>query len=332
MKRQLFNTIVFLLALFTFTSLNAQEKEKHEAKFKKSKPYSKSYPLSGNDKVRLNNQFGEMKLVTWDKNEVKVDVTITGRSDDEQRAQEIIDRISIEDNKEGSTISFVTKFEDNKNSEKKKKGEYRNEGMEINYMVYLPAGNALEASNQFGKMVIPDYRGEAQLTSKFGSLSAGKISNAKEINVEFGKADIAEVSGGRLSIKFSEGSVNKLSGSVKSHLEFSRVKLNIDNGAKSLDINNSYSTVYLDLDKSLSASYDITASHGGFTNKSSFTIKDQEEDSKYYGPRFTRQYAGTSGSGNIKIKVHSSFGEIIAGHDMQVDLSEKKKSKPTRTI
>lgn len=334
MKKLLFNNLLMLVGLVSFTAAIAQEKEKNEPKFKKNKTFSKSYTLAGSDKVSLSNQFGEMKLVTWDKNEIKVDVSITGKSDEEQRAQDIIDRISITDGKEGNTVSFKTKFADDKKDRDKgdNKG-HRNEGMEINYLVYLPSGNALKAENQFGKMIVPDYRGEAELESKFGSLTAGKISNAKIVSVEFGKADIAHVNGGRLSIKFSNGTVNKLSGDVKSNLEFSQVKLNIDSDIKNLDLHNSYSTVYLDLDKSLSATYDISTTHGSFSNKTAFTIKEEEEKNERYGPRFNNRYSGSSGTGSAKLKINSSFGQIIAGHDMKVDLTEKKKTKAnTRVI
>jgi len=337
--KKLFSAGLLLTALLSFTMVSAQEREREreysEPKFKKNKTYSKSYSLGSSDKISLSNQFGEMKLVTWDKNEIKVDASITGKADEEQQAQEILDRISITDGKDGNTVWFKTKFADDKkdwNKYDKDKKEHNNQGMEINYLVYLPASATLKADNQFGKMIVPDYRGEADLECKFGSLTAGKITNAKEVNVEFGKADIEQISGGKLSIKFSSGSVNKLSGDIKSDLEFSRVKLNIDNDTKSLSINNSYSTVYLDLDKSFSATYDINTSHGSFSNESSFAIKKEGEDNNRYGPSFSQHYTGVSGSGSSKIKVQSSFGEIIAGHNLQVDLAEKKPKKKTRTI
>jgi hypothetical protein len=343
MKKILFNAAILITGLLTISSVIAQDDDhkdhkKEEPKFKKTKNYTKSYTLISSDKIKLDNKFGEMKLSTWDKNEIKVDVTIIGKSDDEPRAQEILDRISIVDSKEGGTVSFKTKFadddKDKKDRDKDNKKEHRNEGMEINYAVYLPATAGLDAINQFGKMIVPDYRGEAEIESKFGSLTAGKISNAKEVDVEFGKANIELINGGKLTIKFSEGTVNKLSGDIKTNLEFSQVKLNIDNDVKSVDLHNSYSTVYLDLSKNLSASYDISTSYGEFSNKTSFTIKEEgkEDDSKHYGPRFTRKYSGTSGSGGAKLKISSSFGEIIAGHDMQVDLSEKHKTKHSRSI
>ena len=109
-------------------------------------------------------------------------------------------------------------------------------------------------------------------------------------------------------------------------IEFSKVKLNIDNEVKNLTIQNSYSSVYLDLDKSFSANWDIQTSHGDFSNKTVFAIKEQgDEDNKGYGPKFNKNYKGVSGGGGSKVRINSSFGEIIAGHNLQVDMSEKKR-------
>src|SRR5689334_19165427 len=104
MKKLLFNAALLVASVLTIHNSSAQDKEKEkemvEPKYKKTKSYSKSYSLSGSDKINLENQFGEMKLMTWDKNEIKVDVSITGKSDDESRAQQILDKISILDSKD----------------------------------------------------------------------------------------------------------------------------------------------------------------------------------------------------------------------------------------
>ena len=333
--------VLFLIGSIALaTSVYANE----EPKVEKKKTYTKSYSLSSGDKISLFNQFGEMKLNTWDKNEIKVDVNITAKADDDQRAQQILDKITIEDGKNGGQVYFKTKFAkdqwDNKDksekgmSKEEKKDKHRNEGMEINYTVYLPAGNSLDAENQFGPMTVPDYRGEASLTSKFGSLKAGKINNGKSVSVEFGKADIAQLNGGKLSIKFSSGTVTKLTGDVDAVFEFcDKIKVNIDNEVKDLDIKNSYSTLYLDLAKNFSAKYDISTSFGEFKNKTAFEIKEQgKDDDEKYGPKFDHKYAGTSGSGSTKVRIKSSFGEVIVGHDLVVDMSETKKKGKTRSI
>jgi hypothetical protein len=323
--------ILFLASSLSLASF-AQANE--EPKVEKKKTYSKSYSVSSSEKISLSNQFGEMKIMTWEKNEVKVDATITAKADDDKRAQEILDKITIEDGKGSGGVYFKTKFgkdqwdSDNNDKEKNKgdKKSHRNEGMEINYIVYLPSGNPLNADNQFGPMIVPDYRGEATITSKFGSLKAGKITRGKSVTVEFGKGEIEQLSGGKLTIKFSSGSVSKLSGDVDAVFEFcDKIKVNLDNEVKDLDIKNSYSTLYLDCAKNFSANYDISTSFGEFNNKTAFAIKEQgKEDEDRHGPKFDHKYAGTSGSGSTKVRIKSSFGEVVIGHDLVVDMTENK--------
>ena len=314
MKAKLFSIVLMAIASISASYTFAQEK-----KFSKSKSYSKSYSISGSDKINLENQFGEMKLITWDKNEVKVDVSITGTSDEEARAQKIIDRISIEDGKTSGSVSFKTKFANQEKDWNDKNNKHTNEGMKVNYTVYLPSGNPLNAKNQFGATIIPDYRGEATLESQFGSLTTGKITNAKKINVQFGKADIEQVNGGALDIRYTSATVNKLTGDVDANLQFSTVKMNIDNGVKTLDVSSSYTDVYLDLNKNVSASYKISTSYGGFKNQSNFTMDGTEKGFN------EKTYTGKSGSGDAKINVSSSFGSVVAGHDLKVDMTKKKK-------
>ena len=337
-----------VLFLFSTVALVSSTYANEEPKVEKKKSYSKSYAISGSDKISLSNQFGEMKLITWDKNEIKVDVSITAKADDDKRAQEILDKITIEDGKNSGGVFFKTKFakdqwdnhdrddRDDRKGDKDGKKSHRNEGMEINYAVYLPAGNALNADNQFGAMVVPDYRGEASLTSKFGSLTAGKITNSKSVSVEFGKADIAQMNGGKLTIKFSSGTVGKITGDVDAVFEFcDKIKVNVDNAVKDLDIKNSYSTLYIDINKDFSAKYDISTSFGDFKNKTAFAIKEDgkdNDDDDRHGPRFDHKYTGSSGSGSTKVKIKSSFGEIIIGHDLVVDMTESKKKGKTRSI
>ena len=324
--KKVFNILIVFIALGLSAAYSQDTKQ--EPKFKKQKSYTKSYNVSSNDKISLENQFGEMKLITWDKNEVKVDVSITGSSDDETRAQKIVDRISIQDEKNSSGVSFKTKManQDKDWNDKDDKNYHHNEGMKINYTVYLPSSNPLYVKNQFGAMIIPDYRGEATIESQFGSLTTGKITNNKKISVGFGHADIGQVNNGKIDIQYSKGNINKLVGDVDAKFQFcGAIKIMVDNDIKSLDIDNSYSTLYLDLNKNLSASYNISTSFGSFKNKSDFKIDGGNDESKKRDYS-TSRYSGSSGSGASKVNVKSSFGSVIAGHDLQVDTSKKKKS------
>ncbi len=330
LRLSLIASVLFLSGLSVMAKAND-----NDLLAEKRKNYSKTYPLSSGDRVRLNNQFGEMKIIQWDKNEIKVDITIVTKASSDEYAQKIMDRISIEDGKNGTEVFFKTNMKNqNENWQKKDKGEYKEQSMKIDYAVYMPVTGALDATNQFGAMNVPDYRGAVKLESKFGSLTAGKLFNVKDVTVEFGTASIESIQGGRFTIKFSSGEVKNMTGNMVMRVEFcDKLKVSVDNSLKEFDLKTSYSTVYLDASNDLSAKFDIRTSFGDFSNKTSFAIKeDRDDDEDRRGPKFDKNFKGNAGSGANNIKVKSDFGEVILGHNINVDFTEKKNKKKTKVI
>jgi hypothetical protein len=326
---------LYILVIFCSFLISAVSANPGNPLVEKRKTYSKSYTLSGSDRVSLSNQFGEMKIMTWDKNEIKVDITIVTKASSEDVAQNILDRINIEDGKSGGEVFFKTKMKDmNDNRDKKNKGEYKEQSMKIDYLVYMPATNSLEANNQFGPMNLPDFKGTVDLESKFGSLTTGKLLNVKSVNVEFGSATIAHINSGKLTIKFSKGTIESMSGNVDLLIEFcEKIKIGLGNDLKDFNLKTNYSTVYLDASSNLSAYFDIHTNFGEFKNKTSFPINEEKSSSEKHGPKFDKDYTGKAGTGSNKVNIRSEFGEVILGHNLQVDFSEKKeKKKESRVI
>jgi len=285
----------------------------------KKKTYSKSYTVSGNDRISLSNQFGEMKITAWDKNEVKADITITAEAGTDEKAQMILDRISIEDGKQNDGVYFKTKFA--KENQHWEKGE--KQGFHIDYVVYVPARNPLTAKNEFGPMTLSDFNGEASLESKFGSLTTGKLANVKKVQVEFGKANIGSISNGDLVVKFSKAAIDNLDGSVHAVFEYCDVaKLHVDNDTKELSVKNSYSHLYLDVNTNINASFDISTNFGNLNNKTNFDIKEEGNDDDRHGPRFNKRYTGKSGNGNIAMKIKSDYGDVTLGHNINIDVNK----------
>lgn len=321
-----FKTVLSLLLLLQVNAFaqndsdnNNQNKKKYA--FEKKKSVNRSYQVSSSDKLNIQNSFGSVEVKTWDRNEIKVDVEIEVSANTEALAQKILDRISVEDEKNSKGISFETKMKEIKNSKDDKSS------MSINYSISMPANNPLTIKNEFGSTTVPDFRGEVDLTSKFGSLTTGNLASIKGINVEFGKANLANITGAPVTIKFSKAVISKLSGAVKLNLEFcSSVKLNLDVNLSSLDLKTSYSTVNLKPLGDLPASYNIATSFGSFKNTSNIKFSSDEEDNGR-GPKFDHEYSGKSGSGTIPVKVKSSFGKIIVGEASEEDMKSKEKNK-----
>jgi hypothetical protein len=329
MKRT-FKTIFPILLLIATAQLFAQvgDKEKKEKKryeHFKERNISKTYPASGNT-LNIDNQFGDVKVITWDKNEIKVDIHIETSSTDKDMAEKTFDRIDVTDKQEGKSIYFKTTMDKNGKHENTSCHNCSNTMM-IDYEVHIPANNALNIENSFGGIEIPDYNGTVSLTNKYGHLTTGKLAKPEKIEVEFGKADLKSIGNIDLTFKYSSVNIGNLTGNCKLKLEFCSYSLiNLDNGLTGLTVNDSYSSVHLDPAPNLSATYNISTSYGSLIDKTDIGIKRTDEPEKY-GPDLTKHYEGKSGSGNVKIDIKSSFGNIMIGKGTKEDMKEKKKVK-----
>jgi len=308
---------------------NKNDKQK-KYEFVKTKAVNKSYNVSSSDKLKIENLFGDVEIHTWNKNEIKVDISIEVSANIEASAQKLIDGITISDSKSGGDINFKTSIKGNDKDNNHNKDEKTT--MKINYDISMPASNPLQVSNQFGKTIVPDFKGEVELTSKFGSLTTGTLSNTKSVNVEFGSAKIESVNG-PVSIKYSSAEIAKLVGNIKMNVEFSTVsKINIDNSLTGLDAKVSYSTVNFKPSGNLSASYEISTSFGNFKNRTDIKFDGGDDDKDDHGPKFDHNYNGKAGSGSVPVKIKSSFGKVILGEPGADDMKDKEKNKSkTRT-
>ncbi|MEO6254352.1 MAG: hypothetical protein ABIO79_13645 [Ferruginibacter sp.] len=313
--------ILLQVNVFAQNDNDNNDNGKKKYAFVKTKSVNKTYHVSSTDKLNIDNSFGKVEIHTWDKNEIKVDVRIEVSANSESLAQKMIDRISVSDEKNSKGISFETKMKDVNNNKEEKSS------MSIDYSIYMPAGNPLHVENEFGATIIPDHRGEVELVSKFGSLTAGNLSNVKSIQVEFGRAKIESVNNGNLVIKYSNSTLGKLSGNIKMNVEFStNVIMNLDNSLSGLDAKASYSSLNLKPSPDMSASYTINTSFGSFKNRTAVKF-DGDDDKDERSPKFDYKYSGRSGSGNIQIKVNTSFGNVILGEPGPNDMKDKNKSK-----
>lgn len=326
--KKLFKPVIAILLVLVCQQAFAQQndwekKEKKRYPFVKERNISKTYP-AGNT-LNIDNSFGDV-IVTIGGNEIKVDIHIEASSTEEQMAQRAFDNLDVTDSKEGSQVKFKTTT----NKNEKKNGDYKcnncSVNMTINYAVQVPAGTPLNIDNSFGAINIPDYTGEVDLTSKFGSLTTGSLAKTKQVHVEFGKADIKSTADASYTFKFSTIAIGSLEGDVKMNVEFCNMsRITMGTGLSSLDLKESYSTIGLKPAVNLSVSYDITTSFGSFKNKTSTEIKRTDEPDRYGD--FDKTYSGKSGSGSTRVKIRSSFGNVILGDASDEELKEKKKGK-----
>ena len=328
MKRT-FKKILPIVLLLATAQLFAQDgdtekKEKKRYEFFRERNISKTYPASGNT-LNIDNQFGEVRITTWDKNEIKVDIHIETSSTQKDLADKTFERIDVTDKQEGKDINFKTIMNKGGKDENTSCKNCSNT-MSIDYDIHIPSNNALNIENSFGSIVIPDYTGPVSLSNKYGSLKAGKLSKPEKVWVEFGSADLKSIGNIDLTFKYSSVTIGSLTGKSKLKFEFCGYsKVNLDNGLTGLTVDDSYSSVHLVPAANLSATYNISTSYGSVIDKTNIGISRTDVPDKYGD--FNKHYEGKSGTGNIKIDIKSSFGNIMIGEGTKADMKEKKKVK-----
>ncbi|MBB2146156.1 hypothetical protein GM921_11715 [Pedobacter sp. LMG 31464] len=188
------------------TSVNVQEVGDDPMK---AKTFSKSFSLDKNDKINLSNQYGNIVIKTWDKDEIKVDVDIKAYAKTDEDAQKLLDDVSITATKTGDLVTYRTNVGE-RNGDwgrrvKNGKTVWRREA-KVYYTVYMPSSNALTAGQSYGNITMDDFSGPTSLKVQYGNLITGDLRNTNNyVNVQYGKANLKNVNQARINHEYGGG-------------------------------------------------------------------------------------------------------------------------------
>ena len=182
------------------TTLDAAEFQQREY----SKTIKKEFGITADGTTGLFNKYGRVDVHTWEKNRVKVDVTILVRAESESRAQEVFDRIQIDISNGSDFVRAETIIEPQRKNSWWNWGDTKSD-FTIDYDVYIPTTNNLELSNKYGDSFIDEINGNVTLNVKYGNFKAENLARSSSIDLAYGNGTIlransadVEVSYGRL--------------------------------------------------------------------------------------------------------------------------------------
>jgi len=301
-----------------------------------TKNYTKSYTVKANDKLEIDNLYGKISVNTWNRNEIKVDVQVKVAAKDEADAKKLLSKVSINNSKVGSKVSFKTNIA-KENVWNLLSGNNKNiyRRIEINYVIYMPTRNALDISNQWGIIELPDFEGKVVINCSYTNLIAQSLSNTAEIHINNGDAKIAKlkmsdlnISYGNLSlgsadqltavVNFSSAKIGKINTSGVINMQYGTgLQIDdLDKNMKNLSVNSSFSNVKLGLSDTKNANFNVTVRNGSFSynnpaiNMASKNPADSTANSGQWQP--SQNYRGQVGKGSTTktIKINSSYGTV----------------------
>jgi hypothetical protein len=221
MKAMKFNAALLAVVLLGLSTalVNAQETV--------TKEYHEQYDTKDYSKLILRNKYGNVDVQNWEDPSIKIDVVIKVKHSNAEKAQKMLDDISVNFATDGKTVKAETLFDDRFN---KSSGRNDNE-FEINYTVQMPKEIDLELSHKYGHVFIDEISGHALLDLKYGKLTVNKLyrGNEKPLNaVSLAYAsgsEISECNWLKANIKYSSLEIEK----AKAFVGYtSYMKLSID--------------------------------------------------------------------------------------------------------
>jgi len=192
MKKRKLTVIIIVVLLLAIQNVYADD-------FTKS--YHQEYAVTKNTILQLNNRYGDMHIENWDKNIVDIRVVVTIKTSSKSKAQNALERIKIEFNKDGNYVSATTKINES----------IRNTEFSINYMVKMPKDINIELYNKYGNLFLNEVNGHANINVKYGSFTINKLNrgNVKPLNFisaaySNGVCDIEYANWLKLEVRYSK--------------------------------------------------------------------------------------------------------------------------------
>lgn len=192
MKSLRFHKPVALLSLATFILAPAAF-----ATTEVREEFHQTYPLDKQGRVQLENVNGNVRITTWDREEIKVDAVKRAKK------QEHLDEVKIEVDAKSDRIRIQTKYPDAKAKRSK------NNSTSVDYTLTVPKQSRLGAiSTVNGGVEIENVAGDVEAASVNGHVSATGLAGDVELSTVNGsvQATFAELKKA-VSLKSVNGSV-----------------------------------------------------------------------------------------------------------------------------
>lgn len=281
------------------------------------KDFHEEYSANSSTVLNIESAFGEVNLTNGNQNQVVIDVVVTAKHKNQEKAQKLLDMITITIKKEGNEI-IVKGDLDNKLT--KDEGEEKKE-FSIDITVVAPKSIGLEMDHAFGDIDIAEVDGSVSLDIAYGDLKAMALLGDGNIDLAYGNATFGQL-GDKVTLHAAYNElVIKKAGNL--HVDIAYGSLNVGS-VKNLYLDAAYTDVEIkSVDRDFEnlnmevASSDITVdieSGAGFKFKGEVVMGDfnlpKMESVVESKAKMAHSLQGVYGNGRSQITVDGAMSDI----------------------
>ncbi|MCP4309946.1 MAG: hypothetical protein GY790_01665 [Bacteroidetes bacterium] len=195
--------LLLLLALLSGTAVSAQD---HKSKMN----LSREFPVTRETTLEIQNKYGKIQVVSWEKDLVQIDVEIRVSESNASKLKKLKDDISIDFTGTKTYIIAKSQF---KSESKRLVSELKsvshtlsgsNKNVEINYMISMPSYMDLVLNNKFGDIYMDDHSGEVEISLSNGAMKANRLDGNANITLNFANGMIKTLGSATLRLSYSD--------------------------------------------------------------------------------------------------------------------------------
>ncbi|MEN8158284.1 MAG: hypothetical protein ABFS10_15130 [Bacteroidota bacterium] len=195
--------LVLLQGILPGTTLSAQDRTARRS-------LSKQFQVSRESTLEVQNKYGKIQVVTWEKDSVSLEVDILLTESSTSKLKKLKEDISIGFSQNNGHYIARSKFKSEKGriaSELKSVSHTisgANQHVEINYTVHVPVYLKLVLSNKFGDIYMDDHQGHTDIELSNGVLKANQLKGTTNISLSFARGMVKSMESGTMKLAYSD--------------------------------------------------------------------------------------------------------------------------------
>lgn len=180
------------------------------AKITKEKMIKKSFNVSSNTTLKVDNTFGNLNIVTWNENRIEFDITIKVTGGNSDKVQDRLDDITVDFNDSGAVVAATTRFGNKKNSWWNW-GNNKKLKIEVNYLIKMPMSNNVNLSNDYGNINLGKLEGSSIISCDYGKITTQELmGNSNKLSFDYSSNCYFEyINNGKITADYSGFTVVK---------------------------------------------------------------------------------------------------------------------------
>ena len=195
MKAAIMKCSILLLLILFFNMAHA---EKSEAE----RRIQKEFVVKADGFLSVDNRYGKIDIAIGESNQIKMEVVIKVRAGSDKKAQESLDRISIDISQSGNRVSASTSV--SSTSSWSSWFDSGNVEMEINYNILVPADIFLELRQKYGSIFVETTNRDLRIDLSYGDLRLGDINAKLSLEMAYSDGNMSRINTGELVLSYSD--------------------------------------------------------------------------------------------------------------------------------